>query len=235
MGYGLVSSCTGTVIQNNLDSKIYIVTAAHCLYQDGNFYYPNARFGTYRARGLPLYVTFNFEKTSCSGSSKAEAFGGYTIAAEPVAYLYSLNGWSSPTFNSALGEITDFALLQVTSSLPPGVQPIALSSKALLPSERIYTYSHPFGTDKSGGIFDNGVVIGKSSGYQYLVGSSSRLTEPGSSGGPLFAYDPNNNKVTLKGIQGGAQDSEICSSPQISIFGRLDRHAPFLSAYVGPI
>lgn len=238
MDYGIASACTGTVIQNDLDSTIYVMTAAHCFYSNHNYYSPLDQFSSYRESGLPLYVTFHFEQDACRTTSAYPKDGGYTVPALPVARLWTQDGWSAPS--AAVGAITDIALLQLVAPLPAGVTPVRVSSQPLTATERLFTYTHPLQVDKTGGSFDGGIVLEQTSGYQYVVKSSSRLVEPGSSGGPLFAYEPSTGALAIKGTLTASSNppsntSEACRTSATAIYGRLDRHAPQLNQYIGKL
>jgi hypothetical protein len=238
--YGIFfgTSCSGTVIRNTIDSSIYIATAAHCLYEAP--LYPNVTYSSYRSSGIPIYVTFFYEKSTCTGTLDFSLFANYTVPAIPVAHNYSLAGLSAPSWTNISGLVTDFALLKLTSPLPPGVTPIAVSGVPAATTDTLFTFSHPYGMDKSGGYFDGGLVLAQTNGYQYAVSAKRRLTERGSSGGPLFAYKPNTNSLTLVGTQSGGSDpasnsGDVCNTSQQAVYGRLDRHGAFLSRYLGAL
>lgn len=237
-GFGWQGQCTGVAVKGSLDASVYILTAAHCLFDHGAANYPSMAYGSYRSAGAPVYVTFSYEKAACGGQMDFSAVWSHTVPAMVVAYNYSLNGWSAPDWNRISGDITDFALLKLTGPLPAGVTPVTYVSRTLTSSDKLFTFSHPSGFDKVGGLLDRGADFVASTGYMYFVGASRRLTEPGSSGGPLFAYDVGSNRVTVLGTQSSAtpdsSPTNTCQTPQTLFYARLDGHAAFLKTFLGP-
>jgi len=234
-GLGLSAKCTGVAVKGSKDESVYILTAAHCLYEEP--LYPNMRYSSYRSAGVPVYVTFFYEKSTCGGQMDFQSFGPRTVPSIVVAHNYSLNGWSAPNWNQISGGVTDFALLKLAGPLPNGVTPITYSARTLASSDKLFTFSHPLGLDKVGGMIDRGADFVGSTGFQYQVSASRRLTEPGSSGGPLFAYDSEKNIVTVIATQSGAgpnaSPTNTCGTTQSLSYARLDSHADFLNTYLG--
>lgn len=229
------SSCSGVVVRGTIDTSVYVLTAAHCLYAGA--LYPNMRYNSYRDAGVPVYVTFFYEKPACGGAMNFASFGPLTVGSIVVAYNYSLNGYSAPDFKAITGGVTDFAILKLTEPLPAGVFPVTQPIRKLLPTDKLFTFSHPFGLDKVGGVLDRGADFATSTPFQYHVGASTRLTEEGSSGGPLFAYDPSTGAVTVLAVQSGAGPGpsavNTCATPQSLTYARLDGHSEFLKRYLG--
>lgn len=232
LGFG--GSCTGTVVRNTLDSSVYILTAGHCLFDHP--LYPSVNTGAYKAIGLPVYVSFTFQKEGCTDQINLAGSGGQTLPAVVIGWKYAEKGSSAPNWASIDGGTIDFAMLRLAAPLPAGVTPIPVRARALAASDQLFTFSHPLGLDKVGGLIDQGANFAGSTPYQYLVTSSRRLTEPGSSGGPLFAYD--GTTVSLIGLQSGASvppgaSANECMSAQGLSYSRLDDHQLFLKSYVG--
>lgn len=235
---GLSNTCTGTVVRNTLDSTVYILTAGHCLFDAP--LYPNVNSGSYKNLGLPVYVTFFFQKEGCSNQINLAGSGDQTLPAIVVGWNYSQNGLSAPDWHTISGGTIDFAMLRLAAPLPAGVTPIPVRARSLAPTDQLFTFSHPLGLDKVGGVIDKGADFAGSTPFQYQVFASRRLTEPGSSGGPLFAYDGASNTVSLIGVQSGASvptgaNAEVCLSSQGLSYARLDDHRVFLQSYIGPM
>lgn len=234
-GLAIAGSCTGVAVKSALDSSIYILTAAHCLYEAP--LYPNMRYGSYRDAGVPVYVTFHYQKATCGGAMDFSSFGPLTVPSIVVAYNYSLNGWSAPNWGQITGGVIDFALLKLAGPLPAGVTPVTHVGRTLISTDKLFTFSHPFGLDKIAGRIDRGVDFLGSSAFQYQVSASQRITEQGSSGGPLFAYDQASNSVAVVAIQSGGgpapSTTNTCTTPQSLSFARLDAHATFLRPFLG--
>ncbi|MFH7042235.1 serine protease [Paucibacter sp. JuS9] len=236
-GVSFPGLCSGTVIQNSLDGRVYILTAGHCLYHDAQSFWPSVGAGTYRSNGIPIYATFSFEEPSCGVSPNFSAVGNRTVAATPVFSSYApysaANGWNGSPYGSG----ADIALLQLMEPLPLGVSPVRVSMKPLTNQSNLFTYSHPLGADMRGGAIDGGIV--GANGYQYLLRAAKRVIEPGSSGGPLFSYDSLTNAVELRGVLSGSTVADAqnptCMSSEDVVVTRIDTQSIFLPRYVGPL
>ena len=229
--------CSGTVIQNSIDNNVYVLTAGHCLYHDGDLFWPSVSSGTYRSNGIPIYVTFAFEEDTCGGVLDFSRIGTKTVTATPVFSSYApysaTNGWNGSTYGSG----PDIALLLLTEPLPVGVVPVRVSLKAMTPQTSAFIFSHPLGVDKKGGVIDGGLV--SATGYQYLMRASKRMVEPGSSGGPIFSYDSATNTVELRGVLSGSTKSDDqnpnCNAAEDLAITRIDTQSIFLPRYIGPL
>ena len=207
------------------------------MYHNAQSFWPAVGSGTFRSNGIPIYVTFAFEEQTCGGALDFNGIGAKTVTATPVFSSYApfaaTNGWNGSPYGSG----PDIALLQLTEPLPFGVVPIPVAIRPISSQTNFFTYSHPLGVDKKGGLIDGGLV--GATGYQYLMRASKRIVEPGSSGGPVFSYDSATNKVELRGILSGSTTSNAnnptCNSAEDLVVTRIDTQSIFLPRYVGPL
>lgn len=228
------SFCTGTVVKNSLDQSIYVLTAGHCFYEAGQSYLPLVYSGSYRSNGVPIYATFHFEEPACGSAVDYAAVPGRTVPAAPVFSSFTQfvesNMWSGQPYNGA----PDIALLQLMGPLPAGVTPIRVSFEPVTPQKKLFVYSHPLGLGKSGGLLQG---VANATSYQYLVKASTRVVEGGSSGGPIFSYDPSTEEVSVVGLLSGSSNPDAvnptCAATEDLIVTRADSHSIFLPRYLG--
>ena len=170
--------CTGALINNTLnDGKPYVLTANHCYSNPANWIF-----------------RFQWESTSC------------------------INPSTSPTFQSLSGAVlraqgtpSDFCLVEITGSLVNGTVPAAYTpyfsgwdnTETISPSA--VCIHHPSGDIKKIAIENNALIStsfgGSTSNSHWGVLSwDLGVTEPGSSGSPLF----NQNRRIIGQLHGGA-------------------------------
>lgn len=170
--------CTGALINNTLnDGKPYVLTANHC--------YSNPATWIFR---------FNWESTYC------------------------LNPSTSPTFQSLSGAVlraqgtpSDFCLVEVTGGLVNGTVPVAYTpyfsgwdnTETISPSA--VCIHHPSGDIKKIAIENNALIStnfggSPSNSHWGVLSWDFGVTEPGSSGSPLF----NQNRRIIGQLHGGA-------------------------------
>jgi hypothetical protein len=170
--------CTGALINNTLnDGKPYVLTANHC--------YSNPATWIFR---------FQWESTSC------------------------INPSTSPTFQSLSGAVlraqgtpSDFCLVEITGGLVNGTVPAAYTpyfsgwdnTETISPSA--VCIHHPSGDIKKIAIENNALIStnfggSPSNSHWGVLSWDLGVTEPGSSGSPLF----NQNRRIIGQLHGGA-------------------------------
>ena len=170
--------CTGALINNTLnDGKPYVLTANHC--------YSNPATWIFR---------FQWESTSC------------------------INPSTSPTFQSLSGAVlraqgtpSDFCLVEITGGLVNGTVPAAYNpyfsgwdnTETISPSA--VCIHHPSGDIKKIAIENNALIStnfggSPSNSHWGVLSWDLGVTEPGSSGSPLF----NQNRRIIGQLHGGA-------------------------------
>ena len=170
--------CTGALINNTLnDAKPYVLTANHC--------YSNPATWIFR---------FQWESTSC------------------------INPSTSPTFQSLSGAVlraqgtpSDFCLVEITGGLVNGTVPAAYTpyfsgwdnTETISPSA--VCIHHPSGDIKKIAIENNALIStsfggSPSNSHWGVLSWDLGVTEPGSSGSPLF----NQNRRIIGQLHGGA-------------------------------
>ena len=170
--------CTGALINNTLnDGKPYVLTANHC--------YSNPATWIFR---------FQWESTSC------------------------INPSTSPTFQSLSGAVlraqgtpSDFCLVEITGGLVNGTVPAAYTpyfsgwdnTEIISPSAACI--HHPSGDIKKIAIENNALIStnfggSPSNSHWGVLSWDLGVTEPGSSGSPLF----NQNRRIIGQLHGGA-------------------------------
>ena len=170
--------CTGALINNTLnDGKPYVLTANHC--------YSNPATWIFR---------FKWESTSCTNPS------------------------TSPTFQSLSGAVlrakgtpSDFCLVEITGGLVNGTVPAAYTpyfsgwdnTETISPSA--VCIHHPSGDIKKIAIENNALIStsfggSPSNSHWGVLSWDLGVTEPGSSGSPLF----NQNRRIIGQLHGGA-------------------------------
>ena len=170
--------CTGALINNTLnDGKPYVLTANHC--------YSNPATWIFR---------FQWESTSC------------------------INPSTSPTFQSLSGAVlrakgtpSDFCLVEITGGLVNGTVPAAYTpyfsgwdnTETISPSA--VCIHHPSGDIKKIAIENNALIStnfggSPSNSHWGVLSWDFGVTEPGSSGSPLF----NQNRRIIGQLHGGA-------------------------------
>jgi len=170
--------CTGALINNTLnDGKPYVLTANHC--------YSNPASWIFR---------FKWESTSC------------------------INPSTSPTFQSLSGAVlrsqgtpSDFCLVEITGGLVNGTVPAAYTpyfsgwdnTETISPSA--VCIHHPSGDIKKIAIENNALIStnfggSPSNSHWGVLSWDLGVTEPGSSGSPLF----NQNRRIIGQLHGGA-------------------------------
>lgn len=122
---------------------------------------------------------------------------------------------------------TDFSFLRMRNPPPPGVIYEAWSAATPANGSSIASIHHPDGDYKR---ISFGSLMGPATRDSFWsVQWSSGVTEPGSSGGPLF----NENKEFLGQLYGG---TSYCAFPNgLDEFGRFDRTFPFVQAWLRPV
>jgi hypothetical protein len=170
--------CTGALINNTLnDGKPYVLTANHCYSNPANWIF-----------------RFQWESTSC------------------------LNPSTSPTFQSLSGAVlraqgtpSDFCLVEITGGLVNGTVPAAYTpyfsgwdnTETISPSA--VCIHHPSGDIKKIAIENNALIStsfggSPSNSHWGVLSWDLGVTEPGSSGSPLF----NQNRRIIGQLHGGA-------------------------------
>ena len=170
--------CTGALINNTLnDGKPYVLTANHCYSNPANWIF-----------------RFQWESTSC------------------------INPSTSPTFQSLSGAVlraqgtpSDFCLVEITGGLVNGTVPAAYTpyfsgwdnTETISPSA--VCIHHPSGDIKKIAIENNALIStsfggSPSNSHWGVLSWDLGVTEPGSSGSPLF----NQNRRIIGQLHGGA-------------------------------
>jgi hypothetical protein len=170
--------CTGALINNTLnDGKPYVLTANHC--------YSNPATWIFR---------FQWESTSCINPSTSPSF-------------QSLSG----AVLRAQGTPSDFCLVEITGGLVNGTVPAAYTpyfsgwdnTETISPSA--VCIHHPSGDIKKIAIENNALIStnfggSPSNSHWGVLSWDLGVTEPGSSGSPLF----NQNRRIIGQLHGGA-------------------------------
>ena len=126
---------------------------------------------------------------------------------------------------AATSSTTDVTLLKITGSVPSGRTMLGWTSSSSFSGASVVSLHHP-----SGDIMK--ISAGSISGLQtdfYDVVWSSGVTEPGSSGSPLF----DSSQQVIGQLWGGGSS---CSSPSSTdMYGRFDQSYPLLKPYIWDI
>lgn len=186
--------CTGALLNTTDNSgKPYILTANHC-------------FST-QAAALSLTATWLYD----SGGDNPSAIPG----------LPSSNG----AHLLATGARSDFTLVELRFPVPSGVRFAGWTTEMPGAGAEVASIHHPFGSYKrfsSGNTITAGCppeVPAQLCNNLLKVRWSAGITEPGSSGGPLFTGNPADPRVAGT-LLGGAS---ACNNPSgTDYFGRFD-------------
>ncbi len=186
--------CTGTLINNtNLDGKPYLLTAQHCLSSE------------YLANTATFY--FNYESPYCDGPDGN-----------------ALRSISGSTIKATTDTSFDFTLVQLSEYPPLDYKPYfaGWNRKDLAPAHS-YCIHHPWGDVKKIAVDNDSAVSASFTGYKYDINAHWKIlrwdigvTEPGSSGGPLFDQD-----YRLVGDLTGGEAT--CASPRNDYFQKFAR------------
>lgn len=177
-----VELCTGTLINNtSLDGSPYVLTAYHCI-------------STLKKAQSTVFL-FNFESPYCSG------------------IIGDISRSTSGSELKASFDSLDFALVRLNNT-PPYNYRTYLSGWNRTNQAPVSSFCvhHPLGdikkvaTDKDAAITGSYKIGYTSSGYWLVKRWENGVTEPGSSGGPLF----DQNKQLVGTLTGG---EAICSLP----------------------
>ncbi len=184
--------CSGVLVNNTAeDQKPYILSAAHC--------YDKKEFAA-----TSIYV-FNFESPYCA----------------------PLDGDPSKSISGAIMKATfdslDFALTELSIVPPPEFMPYyaGWDRKSALPASAASIH-HPWGMIKKIAIENDPVVIANFDNFSKYVKNGflkikrwdQGVTEPGSSGAPLF----NSSSLVVGTLTGG---DAVCDNPVNDFFERL--------------
>ncbi len=191
--------CTGTLLNNTASDFIdYFLTARHCVRNQSE------------ADSTEYY--WFYQSSFCNGSVPHPA----TVPRTGGGAVF-LAGRSR-----TLG--SDFALLRLRQSTPGGVTYVGWTAAQPGLSAPVRGIHHPDGSFKR---ISYGSITGQPGNYWRVVWSSG-VTEPGSSGSPLF----NASRQVVGQLWGG---SSSCSSPSgPDEYGRFDVTFPLVSEWLDP-
>jgi lysyl endopeptidase len=190
-------SCTGTLINNTANNELpYILTANHCIRDN-------------KTASTAIFY-FNYENTKC-GISDALS-NSYSISGS------TLMATSKDTLNSKL----DFTLLRLKTAPPKSISPYysgwSIKTNTV---NNVVCIHHPKGDAKKISNENDFIKNGSFTDYGYLKDShwqiakwDTGVTEPGSSGSPLF----NSNHQIIGNLSGGIA---ACGNPINDFFEKL--------------
>ena len=192
--YGGSERCTGTLVNNtNQDGIPYVLTAHHCLSSE------------YLANTATFY--FNYESPYCDGPD------GNT--------LRSISG---STIKATTDSTLDFTLVQLSEYPPMDYRPYfaGWNRNDVAPSHS-FCIHHPWGDVKKIAVDNDPAVSATFTGYNFDTNAHWKVlmwdigvTEPGSSGGPLF----DQNYHLVGDLTGG---DATCISPRNDYFQKFAR------------
>ncbi len=194
--------CTGSMINNtNLDRKAYLLSANHCL------------SGGAQAFVNTWVFIFNYEATDCTNPtnepSKTQSISGATIRANRSTSDMLLLELSSPVPSSYNTYFSGWSREIVASTSSVGIHhpigDIKKISKGNNPSVRVNT--------------NNSLEVTATidSGTHLQVFWSSGITEPGSSGSPIF----DQNKRIIGQLHGGPSGCSAAPADLWDLYGRV--------------
>ncbi len=191
--------CTGTLLNNTGEDEIdYFLTANHCVKNQSE------------ADSTEYY--WFYQTSTCNGSapnpSSVPRTGGGAVY---------LAGRSRSTGS-------DFALLRLRNSTPDGVTYVGWTADSPGSSASVRGIHHPDGSYKR---ISYGTITGQPGNY-WRVGWSSGVTEPGSSGSPLF----NSSRQVIGQLYGGLSSCQYQSGPDE--YGRFGVTLPYVTQWLQP-
>ncbi|MDX9974052.1 MAG: Ser-Thr-rich GPI-anchored membrane family protein, partial [FCB group bacterium] len=202
--------CTGTLLadQNPNTSIPYFLTANHCVANQTE------------AGSLEIY--WLYQTSGCGGSPPSPRTVPRTTGG--ADYL------AGAPFNSG----NDFALLRLRGTLPAGLTFVGWETAATSGGADAVCIHHPDGDYKriSMGNTNQSVppTFGIPSERYYGVYWYLGVTEPGSSGSPLF--DASTQRL-IGQLWGGTSACALPNDPDV--YGRFDKTYPVVKSYLGPV
>lgn len=213
-GLGTIGStgflwCTGTlVVDSDPTTDIpYFLTAYHCVSSASE------------ARTIEVY--WLYQTSSCNG------------AVPNPAGVPRTSGGADFLAGTSASAANDFALLRLRNAPPPGITFVGWASGAVSDGTGITGIHHPSGDYKriSFGAVKQSVLsrfTGRPATNYWGVQWSSGVTEPGSSGSPLFESA---TQRIIGQLWGGYSS---CSAPNDpDAYGRFDKTLPVVMQYLG--
>jgi hypothetical protein len=213
---GVTYLCSGTLLNDSRGSFTpYFLSANHCLTGVND----TTGSGSVAASAATTVNTYWFFQALTCGS---QAVPGYTLIADGATLL-------------ARGVDYDWSLVRLNGSPPSGATFAAWNATGpLTAGVSVAAIHHPEGDLKK-------ITQGNTFGYSFYPDGSSFIqaqwtsgaTEAGSSGGGLFALNPANGTLELRGSLAGG--SATCGAPQgIDEFSRFDVAFPLVQQYLAP-
>lgn len=191
--------CTGTLLNNTAENFIdYFLTANHCVANQTE------------ASSTEFY--WFYQTATCNG-----------IAPNPVSVPRTGGGAAFLAGRSRyLG--SDFALLRLRNATPGGVTYVGWTATQPAISSPVRGIHHPDGSFKR---ISYGTITLRVGNYWRVVWSSG-VTEPGSSGSPLF----NSSRQLVGQLYGGYSACDYQTGPDE--YGRFDVTFPYVSQWLQP-
>lgn len=206
--------CTGTLLVD-ADAKTvqsYFLTANHCVYTVG------------AADSLEVYWLYG--STVCGDVS--------TIP--PLASVPRTTGGADYLVGSSVNTGTDVTLLRLRGSIPQGLTYAGFSAEYKPNGTEVTCIHHPQGDYKRIS-FGKTTAISSPSGTElpptanfYRVKWDIGTTEAGSSGSPLFYWDPTDGPLVIGQLYGGMASCSETGEPDN--FGRFDQSYPLLGPWL---
>jgi hypothetical protein len=198
--------CTGTLLADrDPETDIpYFLTANHCV-ED-------------QAAANSLEVYWLYQTTECGGTAAHPRTAPRTAGG--AEYVAGATYASGP----------DFTLLRLRGAVPAGVAFVGWDSGSVPDNNEVVGIHHPAGDYKriSFGRIDAGDGTGLPSARFHSVRWFLGVTEPGSSGSPLFAAE---SRRLIGQLYGGGASCAYPNEPDY--FGRFDQTFPIVQSYLG--
>lgn len=201
--------CTGTLIADGIpgDPIPYFLTANHCV-------------GS-AAEASTVEVYWMYQSSQCNGPPP-----------HPVNVPRTTGGADYLAgSNEATG--SDFALLRLRQEPPSNIPHVGWTTEAVPNGESVTCIHHPSGDYKRISFATTNTVAAQEAGQsptRYIgVYWTDGVTEPGSSGSPLFLTE---SQLIVGQLWGGASS---CQFPFLSdAYGRFDRSYPLMQQFLEP-
>jgi hypothetical protein len=199
-----IEKCTGLLVNNvKQDGKLYIYTAAHCVFQNNKY--------------QPTVFYFDYESPECDGSD-----GITTKSISGATLIATGDTLENPRDSDSL----DFALLELSAAVPESYKPyFAGWNRSKTPAQNSVAIHHPGGDVKKISVDNDPPEVSyhdidffpeliRYSHWRILEWDVA-TTEPGSSGCPIF----NQNQQLVGTLTGG---QATCSFRKNDYFTRFD-------------